>query len=206
MDLSRLERELKKRWAYPYRWGRKQADDWDSKTTFIYTTYAFNTLLKRIETLNDALQNYALNRWYNYWSAKGVEYLFSSYATVEAHHNVYDKKVDFTIQGIPFDHKTTVFPKGFGKDYTYAIAHKKELIQWLYENQSQQGRKHLSNRLFVVLMDVKNHKHWKLKAEMPLFKTVIQEYMSTFNKQQLVQLDFGQGVVYSDILWLKKQE
>ena len=205
MDLLRLERELKKRWDFPYKWGRKQSDDWDKQTKFIYTTYAFNTLLKRIDTLSDALQNYALNRWYNYWSAKGVEFMFSTYNTVESHHNIYDKKVDFTIQNIPFDHKTTVFPKGFGNSYDYAIAHKKELIDWLYQNQSQQGRKHLSNRLFVVLLDAKNHMHWKLKAEIPLLKIAIHNYMSNFNKNQLILLDFGQGTVYSDVIWLKKQ-
>ena len=34
IDLQRLERELKKRLAYPYSWGRKQSDSWDRETHF----------------------------------------------------------------------------------------------------------------------------------------------------------------------------
>jgi len=54
-----------------------------------------------------------------------------------------------------------VFPKAFGKDYAYAKENKKELIEWLYNNQSQQGRKHLENRLFICIFDTKNGEHWK---------------------------------------------
>ena len=51
----------------------------------------------------------------------------------------------------------------------YAKNNPAELIQWLYSNQSQEGRKHLKNRLFLVLVD-KNKEHWKLKAEISLLK------------------------------------
>jgi len=32
MNLQRVERELKKRLSYPYKWGRKQSNDWDRQT------------------------------------------------------------------------------------------------------------------------------------------------------------------------------
>ena len=55
------------------------------------------------------------------------------------------------INKTPFDHKTTVFPKGFGHTLDYAINHEEELISWLYEHQSSQGRLHYKNRLFVIV-------------------------------------------------------
>ena len=63
MDLERVEKELKKRLEFQYKWGRKQADDWDKKTNFIYKTYSFNRLLETTSSMPIELKNYALNRW-----------------------------------------------------------------------------------------------------------------------------------------------
>lgn len=82
MDLSRLEIELKKRLVYPYNWGSKQTDIKDRATNFIYKTYSFETLLKRTHDFDKSLRNYALNRWYNFWSAMAVEYLFTSHSNI----------------------------------------------------------------------------------------------------------------------------
>jgi len=203
MDLERVERELKKRLVYPYRWGRKQSNSWDNDTNFIYQTYSFESLLRKTANFTQALQEYALNRWYNFWSAKAVEDIFTSHSNIIANKNIYDKLVDFTIDTIPFDHKTSVFPKGFQKSYQYAIQNEKELIQWLYENQSQQSRKHLENRLFVIMYDTDNQ-HWKMKAEIMQLKTKIDQYVESFSIENLHQFDFGRGIVYSDIVWVTK--
>jgi len=201
MDLVRVERELKKRWEYPYRWGRKQSDLWDYNTNFIYTTYSFKMLLKRTEALSYELRNYALNRWYNFWSAMAVEDIFTSHKNVIANKNSYDKLVDFTLNNIPFDHKTSIYPKGFHKPFDYALQNPKELIYWLYTNQSQQGRKHLKNRLFIILYD-SNQEHWKMKAEILRLKKEIDIYVDNFTVENLQVMNFGEGTVQSDILWI----
>ena len=185
MDLPRVERELKKRYPYPYRWGRKQSNDWDSLTNFIYTTYSLQSLLKKCTNFDQALRDYALNRWYNYWSAMAAEDIFASHQNVTANKNIYDKLEDFRIDNIPFDHKTSIFPKGFKNDYNYAKENTKELILWLYENQSQQGRKHLKNRLFIVLYDEINQEHWKIKSEIMLLKDEVDKYVQNFSKKNI---------------------
>ncbi len=159
MDLPRVERELKKRLPYPYRWGRKQSNSWDYDTNFIYKTYSFEMLLKRTENFDQSLRDYALNRWYNFWSAMAAEDIFTSHDNVKANKNAYDKLVDFKIDNIPFDHKTSVFPRGFNQSYQYAKEHEEELISWLYKNQSQQGRMHLKNRLFIIMYNGDNMQH-----------------------------------------------
>jgi len=204
MDLARVERELKKRLPYPYRWGRKQSNAWDSDTNFIYQTYSFESLLRKTEHLNQDLRDYALNRWYNFWSAMAAEDIFASHSNVVANKNSYDKLVDFSIDSIPFDHKTSIYPKGFNKPYEYAKENEKELIQWLYDNQSQQGRKHLKNRLFIIMYD-KNNQHWKMKAEIELLKKKIDEYILNFNPSQLQVFDFGDGEVLSSIIWVERE-
>jgi hypothetical protein len=202
-DLFKIEKELKKRLDFPYKWGRKQSDNWDTLTNFIYNTFSFDTLLKRIEYFDEDLQNYALNRWYNFWSAKAVESIFATHPNVEPNINIYDKLVDFKINNIPFDHKTSVYPKGYGKPIVYAKKNKIDLIEWLYKNQSQEGRKHLKNRLFIVLYAT-NGEHWKLKSEISLLKLHIDVYCKNFSPDNLITLNFGHGEIFSDIIFVTK--
>jgi len=141
-----------------------------------------------------------MNRWYNFWSAMAVESIFTSHNKVSPNINSYDKLTDFSINGIPFDHKTSVFPRGFNKSIQYAVKNKRQLIQWLYDNQSQQSRKHLKNRLFIILYD-RNNNHWKMKCEIMLLKSEIDKYVCNFSQNNLSKFNFGEGTVYADIIW-----
>ena len=115
--------------------------------------------------------------------------------------NTKDKFVDFYIDDIPFDHKTTVFPKGFKKSIPYAIEHKKELIEWLYNNQSAEQRQHFKNRLFIVLIDYDNQaEHWKLKAEILWLKKIISTYLSKFDRIKLQTFNLENKTVFADII------
>ena len=130
--------------------------------------------------------------------------MFAQHPIVKPNLNQYDKLVDFSINGIDFDHKTSVFPKGYGKSLEFAQNNKSDLIIWLYENQSQQGRKHLKNRIFVVLYDSVNNQHWKMKSEIMLLKKEIDKYVNNFSIEKLSKLNFGSGIVLSDIIWVIK--
>ncbi|MCC5944116.1 MAG: hypothetical protein JJT94_04225 [Bernardetiaceae bacterium] len=207
LPIQTIEAELKKRWAYPYRWGRKQQDDWDSITNFIYKTHTFEALFEALAQQKSRadyrdIVDYAMNRWYNFHSAKAVEHIFASSPKVQPEHDRYHRLVDFHIEGLNFDHKTTVFPRGLQKPITWAKEHPKALIQWLYENQSQQQRKHLHNRLFIVVYHNAGA-HWKLKAELTLIQTAVTAYLSNFDKNKLHSFDFEAGhKTFSDIIWV----
>ncbi len=204
LDLRIIEKELHKRLAYPYHWGRRQNSLWDRETNFIYRTQSFDDLLQKTAKLSQELTDYAMNRWYNFWSAQVVESIFSNHSNVIPNTNQYDRLVDFTINNIPFDHKTSVFPKAYNSSLVQAKQDEEALIQWLYKHQSQQGRKHLKNRLFVVLFDTENQEHWRLKADVILLKNTIDQYMGHFSTTSLKEFDFGQGKVLADIIWLIK--
>lgn len=203
MNPHSLESELKKRLDFPYNWGRKQSDDWDRQTKFIYQTQNFESLENQCKNFDNALKNYAFNRWLNFWSAKAIEQIFTNHPSVRKEDNPFSKTVDFYISEIPFDHKSSIFPKQFGKSFDYAINHKKELIEWLYQNQSQQGRKHLENRLFIVFFDEKNNEHWKLKTELTLIQENIEDYLCNFSGDSLVSLNLDLREILSDIIWIK---
>jgi len=202
MNLQRVETELTKRLLYPYHWGRKQSNSWDRDTNYIYTTYSANMVIVKGSHLSKEMVDYALNRWYNFWSAKAVEEIFALSSRVKPNINVYDKLVDFKIDDIPFDHKSTIFPRGFGRSYEYARENEDELIEWLYQNQSSEGRRHLKNRLFIVLYDAQNQEHWKMKSKIGTFREAIDSYLSGFEPSRLRRFDFGEGEVLSDIIWI----
>ena len=211
MNYLLLENELKKRLKFQYYWGRKQTDDFDKQTNFIYKINSFDTLLSKIDqrfkntSEYNNIKNYALNRWYNCWSAKAVEHFFCEYKNVKPHANLKDKFTDFYINNIPFDHKTTVFPKGFKKSVPYAIGHKNELIEWLYANQSQQQRKHFKNRLFIVLVNYEDeNEHWKLKSELGLLQQKISTYLCKFDTSNLYSFTHKNEIVKADVIWVIK--
>ncbi len=206
-SLTDIESELKKRLIHPYKWGQKQNDNFDKQTNFIYHNFQFEELIKEIdkrfksEKDFDLYFNYAINRWFNFWSAQAVENIFCSLPNVNPAIDSKDRLVDFTIDGVSFDHKTSIFPKNFPYKINEAIKKTDELIKWLYKNQSQQQRKHFRNRLFLVLYS-KDGEHWKLKSELMWLKERIEKYMQGFNPNYLLKFNLEEGnPTLADVIW-----
>jgi hypothetical protein len=207
VELINIEKELKKRLAYPYKWGRKQNDEFDKLTNFVYRVSSFEEALKETKSRfskdkeHENIANYALNRWYNFWSAQAVEKIFCTLPNVKPALDEKDRLVDFSIDGVTFDHKTSIFPKNFRYPIEEAIKKTDELIFWLYRHQSQQQRKHLKNRLFIVLYS-SDGEHWKLKAEISWLKERIEKYMIGFNPHYLLKFPLEKNQeTLADIIW-----
>jgi hypothetical protein len=207
VDPVKIEVELKRRLAYPYKWGRKQNDEFDRLTNFVYRIPSFDEVLMETsdrfkkDKEHQNIANYALNRWYNFWSAQAVEKIFCSLPNVKPALDEKDRLVDFTIDGVTFDHKTSIFPKNFPYPIEEAIKKTDELILWLYKHQSQQQRKHLKNRLFIVLYSA-DSEHWKLKAEISWLKERIEKYMQGFNPHYLLKFPLEKNQeTLSDVIW-----
>jgi hypothetical protein len=209
--LEDIEIQLKKRHQYKYVWYKKQNNQWDGYTNFIYDTLLWENLIPKMATavknydLNkEELFYYASNRWYNFWSSIAIEQIFTEINGVDAVNNNKDKEKDFYLFGNAFDHKTSNFPKHLKNDITYAKSNKRELIDWFYKNQSTQKRHHFKNRLFVVVHD-KNGEHWKIKAEIGLLKAEIEKYVSNFTQSQLQSFTFAKNTeTLSDIIWVTR--
>jgi hypothetical protein len=200
--IEQIETQLQQRLAeYPQAaWGRKQNDAWDHQTNFIYGIYRWDMVKQRVEKLDAPLREYAINRWFNFWSAQAVERIFCESPGVTANLNQYDRLVDFSIVGIKFDHKTSVFPKQYGRSLQFARENQVHLIQWLYRNQSRQQRYHAANRLFVLLY-AGDGEHWKLRADIGGLRRVIEQYVDRFDPAGLTQLTVNYGCVLADIVW-----
>ena len=200
--IEQIEVQLQHRLVeYPQAaWGRKQNDAWDHQTNFIYGIYRWDMVKQRVNKLDAPLREYAINRWFNFWSAQAVERIFCELPGVTANLNQYDRLVDFSIVGIKFDHKTSVFPKQYGHPLQFARENQAHLIQWLSQNQSRQQRYHTANRLFILLY-ASNGEHWKLRADISGLRRVIRQYVGRFDPAELAQFSVDHRRVLSGIIW-----
>lgn len=207
LDIRQTEVELRKRTLYKYQWGRKQNNAYDHLTHFIYQMETFEELIQHI--LSEfkghpeikAIGNYAVNRWYNFRSAMAVEEIFCSHPRVRPFEQSKDKYCDFYIDDIPFDHKTTVFPKHIIWNKAQCKLYPERLAKWLYDHQSGEQRLHYANRLFIVLYH-KGGAHWKLKAELSYLQKIILNYLDSFNPKQLIQLNYpDKKTILTDLIW-----
>jgi len=211
-DLNYMEQQLKQRLPYKDLWYRKQDDLWDRRSTYIYDTLSWKILIQKIEYAvkhygydKKAYFYYTINRWYNFWSAQAVERIFSETPEIIPNPNPKKGHFDFNWNGIPFDHKTSIFPKGFKNGdiaaYRFAKANPKQLVLWLYKNQSTGQRYHLKNRLFLIVY-AQDGAHYRLKAEISWLRGIVTNYVRTFDPAQLISLQLQQGPqTLTDIIW-----
>ncbi|HID91697.1 TPA: hypothetical protein EYG96_00565 [Candidatus Gracilibacteria bacterium] len=219
-----LEIQLKRRRAIPYNWrGKKQNNGDDKKSNFIYSSPYFDYIQNKIAEYNlENLSDYIWNRWYNFWSAKAVESIFVENKNIIAERDAKNKYSDFSVydeiskKKFQFDHKTTVIPKYFEskilkyiKDNTdntdnFIDLHQFDaaIVQWLYENQSQEQRKHWNNRFFVILVDTTKKEHWKIKSELSFLHSHISKYLSSFTIEDCVQFKHGENKVFAGVFWV----
>lgn len=208
LDLEHIETQLKLRLQHPYKWFRKQSNAWDTATKFIYKTPEWDTFVMEMETAwsqssfdKENFAHYAMNRWYNFWSAQAVEQIFTDLPGVAPNPKPLEDQYDFRWLGERFDLKTSVFPKGYGESYAFAKAQPTHLIHWFYKNQSKEQRYHLKNRLFIVCHDTEGE-HYKLKAEINMLKELVHNYMQDRTPADTFSLDLQQETeTLADIIW-----
>ncbi len=190
-------------------WGR-QNNRFDKRSNFI----------SRVETVDECLQkaremaideNYVLHRWYNYQTSIYCEGLFVKYGA-QKEKQLYNHDIDIYINEIPYDVKLTVYPAKLKRSGEILNLHNRDdkntLIRWMYANQSQEGRKHLKNRMFIVCNGENTYQNLALKSDFDIIETRISGYFHFLENNEpnkLVIQDAGQEYeVYSDIISIEK--
>jgi hypothetical protein len=203
MDLAALEAELKKRLAESdIPWGYRRNGEWDRANDYVFSTIIWSQLLQHLQDKPYEVRRYAINRWFNYWSNTAVKSIFCSLPGVTPAKDK-DWSVDFSIGGIRFDHKTCGYPKDFPRSITTIQRYPRNLIRWLYGIHSIEQRQPIAHRLFVVLCDTSPQAaHWKLRAELALIRTAIEQYVQSFDVHRLVWISNGRRLILSDIIWV----
>lgn len=138
-------------------WGRVQQDRWDEASRFIYHIRSLDDLRRETRRVAAArgfpLQEFAayvVRRWYNFHTHQVTLEIFCAHPRVRPEPNPWHHSVDFYLDGIPFDLKLTDFPRAYPRSLDEARTRPQDLVNWLYREQSREGRYHAENRLFVV--------------------------------------------------------
>ena len=173
----------------------------DSATRFIYKS---NTIaeIEQYCVQHSVELNYALHRWYNFNCAKVHEDIFIKFGA-KKEQDAYHKTIDFYLFDIPFDLKTTYFPKAIKDKTKYDLTSregKNNLIAWLYANQSKQGRFHLENRLFIVCENLKS------KSDFEMIEERIGRFIDCSKQTGFNQVLIENKTICSDIIWIPNRE
>lgn len=183
-----------------------QSDDQDKKTNFIYNCFSFEQLKDKVQSTQTDF-NYAVHRWFNFHTSKACEDLFAHYGA-KKEKNEKNRTIDFFFNDVNFDLKLTVYPMKLNKILDLnKRADKNFLIQWLYKNQSQQGRMHLENRLFIVCRSEKGYyDSISIKANFDLLNAKIKSFFHYFENKKLnevnLQINGIKKIVVSDIIYV----
>lgn len=122
--------------------------------------------------------------------------------------NIYNHDVDIYINKIPFGVKLTVYPEKLcSRPYDLSTrAGKDKMIRWFYSNQSQESRKQMVNRLYVVCDAPTPHDKMIMKSNFDLMRERISEYMRQVKEHGLNEIiitDCGRDyILKSDIVVL----
>lgn len=187
------------------KWGR-QNNISDKRSNFIYQVETVDECLSKAREMQID-QNYVLHRWYNYHTSIYCEHLFVKYGA-KKESDIYNHDIDIYIDDIPYDVKLTVYPAKLEKEGIFYDLNtrdgKDKLIQWMYSNQSQQGRKHLKNRFFIVCNGKTTEEKLSKKSDFDTIEQKISnyfEFLKTNKPNEMIITDNGKEyAVYSEII------
>lgn len=182
--MNRIQQELNKLERLPP-WGRKQANDWDRKSNFVYRVKVLDALYRqavakaRADRLDEnAFTAYVVRRWYNHHTHQAIFDLICRHPQVTAETNSRHHTIDFYLRGMPFDLKLSRFPRAFPGTIDEAMANPAALINWQYQNQSKEWRYHTANRFFIVFHHRTDPAQtWQLRRDFPRLESTLYAYL-----------------------------
>jgi hypothetical protein len=166
-------------------WGRRQGDQWDRLSNFIYDTYTLSEVWHQVNVVGRAqgldiraFGAYTVRRWYNHHSHDQILQIFQAHPDVRPEENRKHRTIDFYLRDLPFDLKISRFPRAYPENIDYAKIKPHHLAQWLYENQSKERRYHTGHRLFLILQHTPEPQlSWRLRCDFANLERLIQNFL-----------------------------
>ena len=207
---NNLEQELKSVLNHIDANWKMQNNYLDYKSNFIYNALTIDEIVE-LSRSYDIDYKYALHRWYNFQTSIQCEKIFIEFGA-KKDEDTKNKEIDIYINGVPFDVKLTVYPKSLSNrpfDLKTRIG-KNQMIEWLYANQSQQQRKHLANRIFIVCDGENQYESLSLKSDFNQIRKKIFEYLKETDQRGFNELTIvDNGIKYnvkSDIIYINNDK
>jgi hypothetical protein len=190
-EIARIARQLGQV-AQEIPWERIQNDAWDRLCPFIFRLRTMSSVRLRAQEVarqhrleQPDFEHYALRRWYCFWGARVAELLFANHPGVVPGPSK-DHEVDFTIDGVPFDLKTSEVPRAFARNLGEVLREPEHLARWFYAHQSRQHRYHTANRLFLILWDTEQpDEAWRLRGDVAALRVAIGTFLERRRFRQI---------------------
>jgi hypothetical protein len=206
MELIKLQEELRKRCILPVKWNYRYNRTLEPQIKFLYEITSFEKVLRELQKLDSATQQYGMNRWYNFWSHQGIQQIFTDDERCKPVLNKFGDVDKIGLETILFRVKSLVYPYQFARTLRYAILHQEELLYWLYRRTKFKTRADDLDNLFVIFYQ-RDGEHWKLKAELCWVESLIMNYLDRFEVRNLVRLHLSDNKSrYGDIIWCVKPD
>jgi hypothetical protein len=183
-EIERIARQLA-RVEEMVSWGRVQNDAWDRLCPFIFRVRSAERVAERAGHTAGAASidpeeftNYVLRRWYCFWGARLAELLFLTHPNVLAG-PPRDRLVDFMIDGVSFDLKTSEVPAALAGLLVDPLTNASTVAAWLYRHQSRERRFHLANRIFLALYQPNApDEAWRLRGDVAALRFSIAGFLT----------------------------
>lgn len=136
-----------------------------------------------------------------------TEYLFCEYDAIHDE-DLTNHDIDIYIDGIPYDVKLTVYPVELN-NHPYNLKTRQDknaMISWYYKHQSQQTRKQMLNRIYIVCDAHSQRGKLKMKSDFDLIRTKVQTFMQHVEQNDMNKIEIpDEGKKYrlkSDIVYI----
>lgn len=197
IDQQELDRCAKYLAMPDHSWGKVQNDANDKETGFIYFCDRMSQVLD-LCIANDSPFDYALHRWFNFHTSKQVENIFCELgATHEQNEKNHD--IDIYFNDTPYDIKLSVMPSAFKGKPLATRAERNELINWLINNASKEGRHQNANRLYIVCDAETQEQMLLLKGNYDKIKAQCQKFVDYYKSHPLNKI----GDKFYDIIVIR---
>ena len=178
-----------------------QKDSKDKDTGFIYYCKNISQVID-LAMSNEVDIAYSVHRWFNFVTSKMAEELFEQFGA-KPEKDPKNHEIDFYLKDIAFDLKLTTMPQISDQNTLKTRKERNDLIKWLYKNQSQQSRKHNSNKIFIVCDAGNKHDSMMLKCNIEKLSEGISKFVSYYNKKDFNTVKIDEKTVFSDIIYIK---
>jgi hypothetical protein len=202
LDIIAAEKELQKRWDFPYSQDFLRIESWESQTEFVKGMEVIEEVIRQtVDRFGShkrytELKNFTLNKWYNHFALKSIEEIFRLHPKVR----VLKAKPEegFFIDGIPFQLVVKPFNEMFSNELDTVKADKALYAKLIHENRGPY------NALYLAV----NNEDIPVRVlcELTWIKRHIHVHLNHFNQNNLVHVNNDGNICYADLLILDKSE
>lgn len=201
MKYQDLQQEIQKCKPYLLQKWSVQNNEQDRETNFIYYCKSLESC-KLLAKENNVNEIYAIHRWYNFVCSKATEEIMCELGATP-YENPKNHEIDLFLKDTNFDIKVCKFVLKVEQDL-YSRQSKNDMIIWLMDKQSKEGRVHNDNKLYIVCVATTEEKAIMLKSDFQKIRSSCERFVEFYKDKPFNQVAFGGKKLFADLIYVKE--